>query len=63
MDFYKAPKKWMEGFSFVTLNNEQFVTVKQVDKHLSKWYGKNYRVPARKGKWWGLSDYNGPRLN
>ena len=49
VDFYKAPKKWMQGFSFVTINNEQFVTVKQVDKLLTYWYGKNYRLPARKG--------------
>ena len=63
VDFYPADNQWLEGSSFVTINNEQFVTVKEVDKLLTNWYGKNYRQPAHKGKWWGLSDYNGPPVN
>ena len=60
VDFYEAGQALMEGSSIVTINNEQFVTVKDVDKMLSMNYGKNYRQPALKGEWSGLSDHNGP---
>ncbi|XP_058969328.2 uncharacterized protein [Pocillopora verrucosa] len=60
VDFYEAGQALMEGSSIVTINNKQFVTVKDVDKMLSMNYGKNYRQPALKGEWSGLSDHNGP---
>nr|XP_058959169.1 uncharacterized protein LOC131786178 [Pocillopora verrucosa] len=60
VDFYEAGQALMEGSSNVTINNKQFVTVKDVDKMLSTNYGKNYRQPALKGEWSGLSGQKGP---
>ena len=56
VDFYEAPAEWMEGSSIVTINNEQFLTVKEIDYVLTYWYGKNYLQPVRKGSWSGLTD-------
>ena len=60
VDFYEAGQALMEGSSIVTINNKQFVTVKDVDKMLNTYYGKNYRQPALKGEWSGLSGQKGP---
>ncbi|XP_022788801.1 uncharacterized protein LOC111328596 [Stylophora pistillata] len=59
VDFYEAGHALMEGSSLVTINNEEFVTVKDVNKMLSFNYGENYLQPALKGEWSGLSDRNG----
>ena len=58
VDFYEALPHWMKDSSLVTINNEQFWTVKDVDYKLTNWYGKNYRQPALTGNWSGLSDKN-----
>ena len=58
VDFYESPVEWMNGFSLVTINNEQFKTVKEIDYELTKWYGENYLQPALKGNWTGLSSSN-----
>lgn len=55
-DLYWSPSAWMNGSSLVTINNQQFVTVKQVDYELTNWYGKDYREPVLKGNWVGFSD-------
>ena len=57
VDFYEAPVEWMDGSSLVTINNEQFKTVKTIDYELTNWYGKNYLQPALKGNWVGLTDH------
>ena len=56
VDLYWSPSAWMNGSSLVTINNQQFVTVKEVDYELRNWYGDNYRQPALKGNWVGFSD-------
>ena len=56
VDFYKASARWMNASTFVTVNNEQFLTVKDVEYELTNWYGKNYLQPALTGNWSGLSD-------
>ncbi|KAJ7339520.1 hypothetical protein OS493_005919 [Desmophyllum pertusum] len=56
VDLYPAPSVWMNGSSLVTINNQQFVTLKEIDYELTNWYGKNYREPALKGNWVGFTD-------
>ena len=56
VDFYGSPSAWMNGSSLVTINDQQFVTVKEVDYELKNWYGTDYREPIRKGYWEGFSD-------
>ena len=56
VDFYKASARWMNASTFVTVNKEQFLTVKDVEYELTNWYGKNYLQPALTGNWSGLSD-------
>lgn len=56
VDFYWSPSAWMNGLSLVTINNQQYVTVKEVDYELTNWYGKNYCEPILKGEWVGFSD-------
>ncbi|KAL9971116.1 hypothetical protein ACROYT_G023603 [Oculina patagonica] len=53
VDFYEAPAQWMKGYTLVTINNEQFLTVKNVEHELTNWYGKNYRKPELTGNWTG----------
>ena len=55
-DLYACSSNQMRSSSLVTINNENFTTVKEVDKILKVWYGKNYRKPILKGKWVGMSD-------
>lgn len=55
-DLYWSPSVWMNGSSLVTINNQTFVTVKEVDYELTNWYGKDYRQPVLNGNWVGLSD-------
>ena len=55
-DLYWSPSAWMNGSSLVTINNQKFVTVKEVDYELTNWYGKDYRRPVLKGNWVGFSD-------
>ena len=55
-DLYWSPSAWMNGSSLVTINNQTFVTVKEVDYELTNWYGENYREPVIKGDWVGFSD-------
>ena len=55
-DLYWSPSLWMNGSSLVTINNQTFVTVKEVDYELTNWYGKDYRQPVLKGNWVGFSD-------
>lgn len=55
-DLYWSPAVWMNGSSLVTINNQTFVTVKEVDYELTNWYGKDYRQPVLKGNWEGFSD-------
>ena len=56
VDFYKGLPQRMKRSSTVIINNEQFLTVKDVDFKLTNWYGKNYQQPAFTGNWSGLSD-------
>ena len=56
VDLYWSPSAWMNGSSLVTINNQQFVTVKEVDYELRNWYGDNYSEPVLKGNWVGFSD-------
>ncbi|KAL9988313.1 hypothetical protein ACROYT_G002746, partial [Oculina patagonica] len=56
-DIYWSPSAWMNGSSLVTINNQQFVTVKEVEYELTNWYGKDYREPAIKENWVGFSDH------
>ena len=35
VDIYEAPVEWMNGFSLVTINNEKFKTVKEIDYDLT----------------------------
>ena len=56
LDFYEAPVEWMKHSSLVTINNEQFKTVKEIDYELTNWYGENYVQPVLKGNWSGLTD-------
>ena len=56
VDFYEAPVEWMKNSSLVTINNEQFVTVKEIDYELTNWYGQNYLQPVLKGNWSDLTD-------
>ena len=58
VDFYESPVEWMNGFSLVTINNEEFKTIKEIDYELTNWYGENYLQPALKGKWTGMSSSN-----
>ena len=58
VDFYVAPADWINSPSLVTINNEQFKTVTDIDYELTNWYGKNYLQPALNGKWSGFSDSN-----
>lgn len=58
VDFYEAPVEWMDGSSLVTINNEQFKTVKTIHYELTNWYGKNYLQPVFKRNWTGLSGSN-----
>ena len=58
VDFYEAPVEWIDGFSLVTINSEQFKTIKAIDDRLTKLYGENYLQPALKGNWTGLSSSN-----
>ncbi|KAL9971114.1 hypothetical protein ACROYT_G023601 [Oculina patagonica] len=37
VDFYEAPARWMEDSTLVTLNNEQFLTVRDVEHELTNW--------------------------
>jgi len=46
----------MKNCSLVTINNEQFKTVKDTDHELTNWCGKNYLQPVLKGNWSGLTD-------
>lgn len=55
-DLYWSPSVWMNGSSLVTVNNQTFVTVKEVDYELTNWYGKDYRQPVLKGNWVGFSN-------
>ena len=55
-DLYACSSNQMRSSSLVTINNENFTTVKEVDKILKVWYGENYRKPILKGKWVGMSD-------
>ena len=54
VDFYKGKSAWMKDFSFVTINNQTYTTVKNVDYQLTEWYGENYLKPIVKGKWVGF---------
>ena len=56
IDLYGGHLVWMNDSSLVTINNQTFSTVKQVDYELTNWYGENYREPSVKGNWVGLSD-------
>jgi len=62
VDFYEAPAEWMKSSSLVTINNEQFKTVKETDYELTNWYGENYLQPALKRNWTGLSSNHCPKL-
>ena len=56
VDIYWSPSVWMNGSGSVTINNEQFVTVKEIEYELKNWYGQNFREPVLKGQWVGFSD-------
>jgi len=58
-DFYKGRSAWMKDFSFVTINNQTYATMKKVDYELTKWYGENYLEPIVKKKWAGLKSKGG----
>jgi len=64
VDFYCGDSERMSGYSLVTINNQTFVTVKDVDEQLTNWFGENYREPIVKGNWTGFSDEgNSPASN
>lgn len=56
VDFYISPSVWLNGSAFATINNEQFVTLKDIDYELTNWYGKGYLQPAHGREWFGCSD-------
>ena len=56
VDFYVAPSVWLNDSSLVTINNQQFITVKEIEKKLTNWYGKDYRQPVVRGEWVGYTD-------
>jgi len=49
IDFYEAPSEWIEESSLVTINDEQFLTVKEIEYVLTNWYGKTYLQPMLHG--------------
>ena len=51
VDFYKGEPVWMKDSSLITINNQTYFTVKQVDYELTKWYGENYLESALQGNW------------
>ena len=59
VDFYKGRSAWMKDFSFVTINNQTYATMKKVDYELTKWYGENYLEAIVKKKWAGLKSKGG----
>ena len=56
VDFYLGGKWMMQSFSLVTINNQQYYTIKYIDKMLTNEYGENYLTPILAGEWSGLSD-------
>lgn len=56
VDFYVSPSVWLNGSALATINNEKFITLKDIDYELTNWYGKGYLQPALRGEWFGYSD-------
>ena len=56
VDFYISPSVWLNGSALAVINNEQFVTLKDIDYELTNWYGKGYLQPAHRGEWFGCLD-------
>ena len=56
VDFYISPSVWLNGSALAVINNEQFVTLKDIDYELTNWYGKGYLQPAQRGEWFGCLD-------
>ena len=56
VDFYISPSVWLNGSTLAMINNEQFVTLKDIDYELTNWYGKGYLQPAHRGEWFGCLD-------
>ena len=56
VDFYISPSVWLNGSALAMINNEQFVTLKDIDYELTNWYGKGYLQPAQRGEWFGCLD-------
>ena len=50
VDFYISPSVWLNGSALAVINNEQFVTLKDIDYELTNWYGKGYLQPAQRGE-------------
>ena len=53
IDFYRASPEWMNGTSKVTIDGKTFVTIQDVDKELTNWYGDDYMTPEVKENWTG----------
>ena len=56
VDFYVAPSVWLNDSALVTINNQQFITLKEIEYELTNWYGKDYRQPVYRGQWEGFTD-------
>ena len=59
IDFYRASPEWMNETSKVTIDGKTFVSIKEVDKELTNWYGNDYMTPDMKGEWTGHQDWVG----
>ena len=56
VDLYFGGAGLMSNFSLVTINNQQYTALEDVDGAFTYWYGKDYRKPILQGNWSGLSD-------
>ena len=56
VDFYEAPEIWWNGSSIITINEEKYISIRDIDYELANWYGKDYMKPVLSGSWTGLSD-------
>ena len=56
LDIYFTFDPWIQGSRMVTINNQTFSTIREIDYELTNWYGKNYMEPILRGSWFGMSD-------
>ena len=54
-DFYNAERQdWWTDHSIVTINGRNYTTVKNITRHLTKWYGHDYMTREQRSNWTGL---------